>query len=81
METCYKVVRSPLMKQMVFASNRFGFEPEITAWHSQANAHIRDLPVSYSGRTYEEGEKIGWQDGVAALRHAFNLNIVTPPHS
>jgi glycosyltransferase involved in cell wall biosynthesis len=78
METCYKVVRAPLMKKLIFTSDRFGFEPEITARLAQAHARIWELPISYSGRTYEEGKKIGWKDGVAAFWHIARCNILPP---
>jgi glycosyltransferase involved in cell wall biosynthesis len=67
METCYKMVRAPVMKSLVLTSDRFGFEPEVTARLAQAKARIWEIPVSYSGRTYEEGKKIGWKDGFRAL--------------
>lgn len=78
METCYKVVRAPLMKSLVLTSNRFGFEPEVTARLAQAGARIWELPISYNGRTYEEGKKIGWRDGVAAFWHIFRFNVFPP---
>lgn len=78
METCYKVVRAPLMKRLVLTSDRFGFEPEITARLAQAHARIWELPISYSGRTYEEGKKIGWKDGIAAFWHIFKFNVFPP---
>jgi glycosyltransferase involved in cell wall biosynthesis len=78
METCYKVVRAPLMKRLIFTTDRFGFEPEITARLSQAHARIWELPISYSGRTYEEGKKIGWKDGVAAFWHIIKFNTFPP---
>jgi glycosyltransferase involved in cell wall biosynthesis len=82
METCYKVVRAPLLKRLIFTTDRFGFEPEITARLSQAHARIWELPISYSGRTYEEGKKIGWKDGVAAFWHIIKFNMFPPnnPH-
>jgi len=79
METCYKAVRSPLMKSLVLTSDRFGFEPEITARLAQARARIWEISISYSGRTYEEGKKIGWRDGVAALWHILRFNLLPPP--
>lgn len=79
METCYKMVRAPLFKGLVLTSDRFGFEPEVTARLAQAKARIWEVPVSYSGRTYEEGKKIGWKDGVAALRHIVYYNLFPPP--
>ncbi|MEO5824483.1 MAG: glycosyltransferase family 2 protein [Gemmatimonadales bacterium] len=78
METCYKLVRAPLMKRLVLTSDRFGFEPELTARLAQAHARIWELPISYSGRTYEEGKKIGWRDGVAAFWHIFRSNVFQP---
>lgn len=78
METCYKVVRAPLMKRLIFTTDRFGFEPEITARLAQAHARIWELPISYSGRTYEEGKKIGWKDGVAAVWHIVKFNVFPP---
>jgi len=78
METCYKVVRAPLMKKLIFTTDRFGFEPEITARLAQARARIWELPISYSGRTYEEGKKIGWKDGVAAFWHIIKFNAFPP---
>jgi len=76
METCYKMVRAPLMKSLMLTSDRFGFEPEITARLAQAGARIWEIPISYSGRTYEEGKKIGWRDGVAAILHILRFNLL-----
>jgi glycosyltransferase involved in cell wall biosynthesis len=67
METCYKVFRSEVLKNITIKSNRFGFEPEITAKISKGNWRIYEVPISYAGRTYEEGKKITWKDGVQAL--------------
>ena len=78
METCYKAVRAPLMKRLVLTSDRFGFEPEITARLAQARARIWEVSISYSGRTYAEGKKIGWRDGVAALWHILRFNLLPP---
>ena len=78
METCYKMVRAPLMKSLVLTSDRFGFEPELTARLAQARARIWEVPISYSGRTYAEGKKIGWRDGVAALWHIVRFSLVVP---
>ncbi len=78
METCYKLVRAPLMKKLILTSDRFGFEPEITARLAQARAKIWELPISYSGRTYEEGKKIGWKDGLAAFWHIARFNLLPP---
>ena len=78
METCYKMVRAPLMQSLVLTSDRFGFEPEVTARLAQAKARIWELPISYSGRTYEEGKKIGWRDGIAAFWHIVHYNFFPP---
>jgi len=78
METCYKMVRADLMKAMPLRADRFGIEPEMTARLAQARARIYELPISYSGRTYEEGKKIGWRDGVAAIWHIFRANLFAP---
>lgn len=78
METCYKMVRAPLMQSLVLTSDRFGFEPEITARLARARARIWEIPISYSGRTYEEGKKIGWRDGVAAFWHILRFNFFPP---
>ena len=78
METCYKMVKAPLMKSLVLTSDRFGFEPEVTARLAQAKARIWEIPISYSGRTYAEGKKIGWRDGVAAFWHIVRFNLFPP---
>jgi len=67
METCYKVFRKEALQGIKIKSNRFGFEPEITAKISKGNWRIYEVPISYAGRTYEEGKKITWKDGVQAL--------------
>ena len=78
METCYKMVRAPLMQSLVLTSDRFGFEPEVTARLAQARARIWEISISYSGRTYEEGKKIGWRDGIAAVGHIVRFNLFSP---
>lgn len=75
METCYKLVRTDLMKSLPLTSDRFGFEPELTARLAQSRARIYEVPISYSGRTYAEGKKIRWTDGVAALWHIIKFNL------
>lgn len=75
METCYKLVRRDLMCSLPLQSDRFGFEPEITARLAQSRARIYEVPISYSGRTYLEGKKIRWTDGVAALWHIVRFNF------
>ena len=78
METCYKMVRAPLMKSLILTTDRFGFEPELTARLAQAKARIWEIQISYSGRTYEEGKKIGWKDGVAAFFHIVRFTLFPP---
>ena len=67
METCYKVFRREVLSGMQLKSNRFGFEPEFTAKIAKKDFRIYETPISYSGRTYAEGKKIGWKDGVKAI--------------
>jgi glycosyltransferase involved in cell wall biosynthesis len=67
METCYKVFRTDLLKSIPIRSNRFGFEPEIVMKSAKRKFRIYEVPISYHGRTYEEGKKIGWKDGLKAL--------------
>jgi glycosyltransferase involved in cell wall biosynthesis len=67
METCYKVFRREVLKDIQIKSNRFGFEPEITAKVAKGKWRVYEVPISYAGRTYEEGKKITWKDGVQAL--------------
>jgi glycosyltransferase involved in cell wall biosynthesis len=78
METCYKMVRADLMKSLPLVSDRFGIEVELTARLARAGARIWEVPISYSGRTYAEGKKIDWRDGVAALWHILRFNLLTP---
>ena len=77
METCYKAIKGDLARSLVprLTSDRFGFEPEITALLAQTDARIFEVPISYSGRTYAEGKKIGWRDGVAAFWHITRFNL------
>jgi len=67
METCYKAFRSDIIKAITVEENRFGIEPELTAKVAKMRLRIYEVPVSYHGRTYDEGKKIGWKDGVRAL--------------
>jgi glycosyltransferase involved in cell wall biosynthesis len=69
MEVGYKVFKRSLLTQMHLRSNRFGFEPEVTIKLAKLRARIYEVPIAYHGRTYAEGKKIGWKDGVAALWH------------
>jgi glycosyltransferase involved in cell wall biosynthesis len=77
METCYKMVRADILKAIPLSSKRFGIEVELTARLAQAGARIWEVPITYSGRTYAEGKKIGWRDGLAALWHLFRFNLVS----
>ena len=76
METCYKAFRSTLLPRFTIRSKRFGIEPEITAKFARLKCKIYEVPVSYSGRDYAEGKKIGWKDGLAAFFWIvyYNLN-------
>jgi len=67
METCYKAFRRELIQSVAIEEDRFGFEPEITAKLARAGARFYEVGISYAGRTYEEGKKIGWRDGVRAI--------------
>ena len=67
METCYKVFKREVLDKITVKSNRFGFEPEFTAKIAKRGYRIYETPISYSGRTYAEGKKIGWKDGVKAV--------------
>lgn len=78
METCYKMVRTDLLHSLPLSANRFGIEPELTARLSQARARIYELPISYDGRSYSDGKKIGWKDGVSALWCILKYNLVGP---
>jgi glycosyltransferase involved in cell wall biosynthesis len=77
METCYKAIRGDLARSLPLTSDRFGFEPEVTARLAKARARIFEVPISYSGRTYAEGKKIGWKDGVAAIWHILRFNLAS----
>jgi len=75
MMTCYKLFRREIVQKIVIEENRFGFEPEITAKVSGLKVRIFEVPVSYYGRTYAEGKKIGWRDGISALRCILKYNF------
>jgi glycosyltransferase involved in cell wall biosynthesis len=78
METCYKAIRGDLARSLTLTSDRFGFEPEVTARLAGKDVRIFEVPISYSGRTYAEGKKIGWKDGVAAIWHIIRFNLFAP---
>ena len=67
METCYKAFRVEIIRSIKIQENRFGFEPEITAKVAKTNCRIYEVGISYYGRTYKEGKKIGWKDGIRAI--------------
>ena len=67
METCYKAFRKQVLKDLSLKSDRFGFEPEFTMKIAKRKFRIYEVPISYRGRTYQEGKKINWKDGVAAI--------------
>jgi glycosyltransferase involved in cell wall biosynthesis len=83
METCYKVFRREIVQAIEIEENRFGFEPEITAKVARMRCRIFEVGVSYSGRTYDEGKKIGWKDGLRAIYCILKYNLrpltSTPP--
>jgi glycosyltransferase involved in cell wall biosynthesis len=76
METCYKVFRTDLLKSVPIRSDRFGFEPEIVMKSAKRKFRIYEVPISYHGRTYEEGKKIGWEDGLKALAVVFRFWLI-----
>jgi glycosyltransferase involved in cell wall biosynthesis len=78
METCYKVFRREVIQSIPLEENRFGFEPEITVKVARRKLRIYEVGISYSGRTYEEGKKIGWRDGVRALYCLVKYSLKEP---
>jgi glycosyltransferase involved in cell wall biosynthesis len=76
METCYKVFRTDLLKSLPIRSDRFGFEPEIVMKSAKRKFRIYEVPISYHGRTYEEGKKIGWKDGIKAFAVIFKFWLI-----
>ncbi len=79
METCYKTFRREIIQKIKIEENRFGFEPEITAKVARLKVRIYEVAISYNGRTYMEGKKIGWRDGIHALWCIFKYNFL-PGH-
>ncbi len=75
METCYKVFRADIIKAIELESQRFGFEPEITAKISKLRIRVQEYPIAYYPRNYDEGKKINWKDGVAALWFVLKYNL------
>jgi glycosyltransferase involved in cell wall biosynthesis len=76
METCYKIFRREIIQKIKIEENRFGFEPEITAKVARLKVRIFEVAISYYGRTYAEGKKIGWRDGIHALWCIFRYNFL-----
>lgn len=76
METCYKMIRADIFKAMPLECNRFGFEPEVTAKLSRARCRIYEMPIAYHARSFEDGKKIGWKDGIAAIWYILKYNWV-----
>jgi glycosyltransferase involved in cell wall biosynthesis len=77
METCYKMVRRELLQSLPLSADRFGIEPELTARLAQSGAKIYELPISYHGRSYAEGKKIGWRDGFSAIWSIVKYNLLS----
>ena len=79
MYTCYKVFSKDAINKIYphLKSKRFGIDPELTAWIGKMNLRVVEVPISYKGRTYEEGKKINWKDGLAAVWHIIRFNIFT----
>ncbi len=75
METCYKVMRTSILKEISLYSDRFGFEPEITAKLAKRKCKIVEVPISYRGRDYHEGKTVSWKDGVAAIFHILRFRF------
>ena len=75
MECCYKVFKKEVIQKIDLKENRFGFEPEVTAKLSKMNVRIYEVGVKYFGRKYNEGKKIGWKDGFAAIYHIIRYNL------
>ncbi|WP_241477278.1 MULTISPECIES: glycosyltransferase family 2 protein [unclassified Prochlorococcus] len=75
METCYKAFRREVIQSINIKENRFGFEPEVTAKISKMNIRIYEVGISYYGRTYDEGKKIGWKDGIRAIYCILKYNL------
>jgi len=76
METCFKAFRREIIQGIKIEENRFGFEPEITAKVARLNVRLYEVAISYHGRTYAEGKKINWKDGVSALRCIFKYGLL-----
>jgi len=75
LETCYKAFRAPLLKSLDLKEKRFGFEPEVTAKLAKAKCRIYEVGISYNGRTYSEGKKVNWKDGIHAIYAILRYNL------
>jgi glycosyltransferase involved in cell wall biosynthesis len=74
-ETCYKVFKKDVLSRIRLKSDRFGFEPEVTIKVAKLKCRVYEVPISYSGRDYSEGKKIGWKDGLAAIYHLLRYRL------
>jgi hypothetical protein len=79
METCYKFFKAEIIQNLELTSNRFGFEPEVTAKIARLKLRVSEFPISYFPRNYIEGKKITWKDGIAAVRHIIYYNLFSKP--
>jgi hypothetical protein len=77
METCYKMVRRELLQSLPLTADRFGIEPELVIKVAKLRCRVYEVPIRYHGRTYEEGKKITWRDGVAALYHILRYRFLS----
>ena len=75
METCYKMMRAEIFRDLELECNRFGFEPEVTAKLAKRRCRIYEVPIAYEARRFDEGKKIGWRDGVAAIWYIIKYNL------
>ncbi len=75
METCYKVFRREIIQSINIEEDRFGFEPEITAKIAKIHCRIHEVGISYNARSYKEGKKIGWKDGIRAIYCIIKYNV------
>jgi len=79
MECCYKVFRAEVLRRMCLRSERFGIEPELVTWAARLGCRVYEVPVSYFGRSYAEGKKITWRDGLAAIWHIVRFGLTVRP--
>ncbi len=76
METCYKMIRAEIFKELKLECHRFGIEPELTAKLARRRCRIYEVPIAYKARRFDEGKKIGWKDGVAAIWYILKFNLL-----